>query len=182
MICRTTGRHSHATGSRGVLLAPDVFGVTNEEAVLVFRLLIKARLRPSELLGVKLEHFVLEHEVPHIRVEEHSDGVIKRKLTTKWSEREIPLVGVSLDAAKRIVTMGGVQAYHLNADRWGALINKVMVERKLKETERHTPYSLRHSFEESMLEIGVDHRLRVELMGHDYNRPKYRGQYPGTEA
>ncbi|KZL06562.1 hypothetical protein PsAD26_03818 [Pseudovibrio sp. Ad26] len=139
-----------------VLLAPDAFGVTNEEAMLVFRLLIKARLRPSELLGVKLEHFVLEHEVPHICVEEYSDGVIKRKLKTKWSEREIPLFGVLLDAAKRIVTMGGVQAYHLKADRWGALSNKVMVECKLKETER-PPYSLRHSFEESMLESGVDH-------------------------
>lgn len=48
-----------------------------------------------------------------------------------------------------------------------------MVERKLKETEGGTPYLLRHSCEESMLEAGVDHRLRVELMGHDYNRPKY---------
>ncbi|SFL14222.1 hypothetical protein SAMN04488518_1184 [Pseudovibrio ascidiaceicola] len=125
-----------------VLLAPDAFGATNEETALVFKILINTGPRPSELLGTKLEHFVLEHEVPHIRVEEYSDGVIKRKLKTKWSEREIPLVGVSLDAAKRIVTMGGVQAYHLKADRWGALINKVMVERKLKETERHTPYSL----------------------------------------
>ncbi|KZK79727.1 Tyrosine recombinase XerC [Pseudovibrio sp. Ad46] len=156
-----------------VLLAPDAFGATNEEAVLVFKILINTGLRPSELLGAKLEHFVVEHEVPHIRVEEYSDGAIKRKLKTKWSEREVPLVGVSLDAAKRIVAMGGVQAYYLKADRWGALINKVMVERKLKETERHTPYSLRHSFEESMLEAGVDHRLRVELMGHAYNRPKY---------
>ncbi|KZL00522.1 MULTISPECIES: tyrosine-type recombinase/integrase [unclassified Pseudovibrio] len=156
-----------------VLLAPDAFGATNEEAVLVFKILINTGLRPSELLGAKLEHFVLEHEVPHIRVEEYSDGAIKRKLKTKWSEREVPLVGVSLDAAKRIVAMGGVQAYYLKADRWGALINKVMVERKLKETERHTPYSLRHSFEESMLEACVDHRLRVELMGHAYNRPKY---------
>ncbi|SDR20358.1 tyrosine-type recombinase/integrase [Pseudovibrio sp. Tun.PSC04-5.I4] len=155
------------------LLAPDAFGATNEEAVLVFKILINTGLRPSELLGAKLEHFVLDHEVPHICVEEYRDGPVKRKLKTKWSARDVPLLGVSLDAAKRLVAMGGVQAYYLKADRWSALVNKVMVERKLKETDRHTPYSLRHSFEESMLEAGVDHRLRVELMGHAYNRPKY---------
>lgn len=155
------------------LLAPNAFGSTNEEAVLIFKMLINTGLRPSELVGAKLEHFMLDHEVPHIKIEEYRDGAVRRKLKTKWSARQVPLVGVSLEAAQRLVDIGGVMNYYLKADKWSAIINKEMLEHKLKETDRHTAYSLRHSFEDNMLEAGVDHRLRVELMGHAYERPKY---------
>ncbi|MGG9998711.1 DUF6538 domain-containing protein [Pseudovibrio ascidiaceicola] len=155
------------------LLAPDAFGATNEEAVLIFKILINTGLRPSEVIGAKLEHFKTTHNVPHISIEEYRAEGFMRKLKTKWSAREVPLVGVSLEAARRLVKLGGVQKYYLKSDQWSALINKVLDEHKLRETEQHTAYSLRHSFEDSLLEAGVDHRLRVELMGHSYERPKY---------
>ncbi len=155
------------------LLAPDAFGDTNEEAVLIFRILINTGLRPSEVAGAKLEHFKTTHSVPHISIEEYRAEGSMRKLKTKWSAREVPLVGVSLDAAKRLVALGGVKKYYLKSDRWSAIINKELDEHKLRESKQHTAYSLRHSFEDSLLEAGVDHRLRVELMGHAYDRPKY---------
>ncbi|WP_057464083.1 tyrosine-type recombinase/integrase [Pseudovibrio sp. POLY-S9] len=155
------------------LLAPDAFGATNEEAVLIFKILINTGLRPSEVIGAKLEHFKITHNVPHISIEEYRAEGFMRKLKTKWSAREVPLVGVSLEAARRLVALGGVQKYYLKSDQWSALINKELDKHKLRETEQHTAYSLRHSFEDSLLEVGVDHRLRVELMGHSYERPKY---------
>ncbi|KZL24538.1 phage integrase [Pseudovibrio sp. WM33] len=155
------------------LLVEGAFGGTNDEAVLAFKILINTGLRPSELLGARLEDFNLECDVPYIRIEEYREGAVKRKLKTKWSTRDVPLLGISLSAAKELVARGGVQAYYLKSDRWSAVVNKAMAENGLKETDRHTPYSLRHSFEENMLEAGVDQRLRVELMGHSYNRPKY---------
>ncbi|KZL04574.1 Tyrosine recombinase XerC [Pseudovibrio axinellae] len=155
------------------LLAPDAFGETNEEAVLIFKILINTGLRPSEVIGAKLEHFKITHNVPHISIEEYRAESFMRKLKTKWSAREVPLVGVSLEAARRLVALGGVQKYYLKSDQWSALINKELDVHGLRETEQHTAYSLRHSFEDSLLEAGVDHRLRVELMGHSYERPKY---------
>ncbi len=155
------------------LLAHDAFGSTNEEAVLIFKILINTGLRPSEVIGAKLEHFKTTHDVPHISIEEYRAEGFMRKLKTKWSAREVPLVGVSLDAAKRLVALGGVKKYYLKSDQWSALINKELDEHELRETEQHTAYSLRHSFEDNLLEAGVDHRLRVELMGHSYDRPKY---------
>ncbi|GHB47536.1 integrase [Pseudovibrio japonicus] len=155
------------------LLAPNAFGATNEEAVLILKTLINTGLRPSEVIGAKLEHFKTTHNIPHISIEEYRAERQMRKLKTKWSAREIPLVGVSLEAARRLVALGGVKKYYLKSDQWSALINKALDERKLRETDHHTAYSLRHSFEDSLLEAGVDHRLRVELMGHSYERPKY---------
>ena len=48
--------------------------------------------------------------------------------------------------------------------------HKFLTENDLRETPRHTAYSLRHSFEDRMLENGIDDRIRAELMGHKYAR------------
>ena len=87
--------------------------------------------------------------------------------------RQIPLLGVSLQAARRIARRGGITRYVDNADTWSAAVNKYLTENQLRETPQHTAYSLRHSFEDRMIEAGVDERIRVELMGHKYGRPDY---------
>ena len=40
-------------------------------------------------------------------------------------------------------------------------------------TGRHVVYSLRHSFEDRMAEAGIDYGMRMALMGHSTDRPKY---------
>ena len=41
------------------------------------------------------------------------------------------------------------------------------------ETDSHTVYGLRHSFEDRMLEAGVDERVRRGFLGHSLTRERY---------
>jgi len=50
---------------------------------------------------------------------------------------------------------------------------KFFQDNSLLESEKHTIYSVRHSFEDRMLEAGIDHDLRCTLMGHKLKRPLY---------
>ena len=59
-------------------------------------------MRLAEAVGLLTDDIKLDEEVPHIKLKRHP----WRSLKTKGSEREIPLVGASLWAAKRIVTNG----------------------------------------------------------------------------
>jgi integrase len=58
-------------------------------------------------------------------------------------------------------------------DTWSSAVNAFMRENGLSENDRQTAYSLRHSFEDRLLESGVDDRIRADLMGHRYSWPEY---------
>ena len=55
-------------------------------------------MRLSEAAGLHIDDIILDHEVPHIDLKPHP----WRPLKTKGSKRQIPLVGASLWAARRI--------------------------------------------------------------------------------
>jgi hypothetical protein len=46
-----------------------------------------------------------------------------------------------------------------------------MRENGLRETPEHSVYSLRHSFEDRLLDRDVDERIRRDLMGHALTCP-----------
>ena len=54
-----------------------------------------------------------------------------------------------------------------------ATVNKFFEENGLLETDKHSLYCLRHSFEERCKKAKVDEELRRYLMGHAIKRPKY---------
>ena len=56
-------------------------------------------MRLGEAVGLLKEDIILEHDVPHIRLKPHP----WRRLKTKGSQRDIPLVGASLWACKRLL-------------------------------------------------------------------------------
>ena len=56
-------------------------------------------MRLGEAVGLLKEDIILEDEVPHVRLVPHS----WRRLKTKGSQRNIPLVGASLWACKRLL-------------------------------------------------------------------------------
>ena len=56
-------------------------------------------MRLGEAVGLLKEKIILEHDVPHIRLKPHT----WRRLKTKGSQRDIPLVGASLWACKRLL-------------------------------------------------------------------------------
>ena len=151
------------------LLAPDAFSGLGREARDVLLVMVNTGARPSEILGALAEDYALDLPVPHLRIRAREG----RTLKTDHSRRDLPLLGVSLDAASRLAEAGGVKRYALKGNVWSATVNKYLTENGLRETPRHTAYSLRHSFEDRLLEAGVDDRIRAELMGHKYARPKY---------
>lgn len=152
----------------GRLLAPGAFDNLNAEAFDVLLVMINTGLRPSEVTDAPVEDFCTQHNIPHIKIAPHG-----RELKVSHTRREIPLLGVSLEAARRIVGRGGIQKYALKASSWSALVNKYMANNGLKETPRHTAYGLRHYVEDALLSAGIDDRIRADIIGHKYHRPIY---------
>lgn len=151
------------------LLADGALDTLNAEARDVLLVMVNTGARPSEILGTSREAWQLAAQVPHLDIEKQ----IARILKTEMAPRQIPLLGVSLEAAIRIAARGGIKGYVENSDGWSATVNKYLKENNLRETPKHTAYCLRHSFEDRMTEAGVDDRIRAELMGHKYERPDY---------
>ncbi len=130
-----------------VLLAPSASEGLKPPLPLLVRLLVNTGLRPSEAIGLELEDFHFDEEIPHVHVRRNKT----RNLKTVHSERMIPLVGVSLDAARKIVEAGG----------WGKWLGKNMyattvINKYFRETELVTDpdlslYSLRHWFQDQLI-------------------------------
>ncbi len=152
---------------RSKILAPGVFDGLNEQAWHIAYALIETGCRPGEIANLMKEDIVLDHEVPHIRIRPKRN----REIKSAASIREIPLVGISLAAMEKFPS--GFDHYRDKPDLLSATLMKAFKVRKLFPTPAHKIYSFRHSFEKRMLEAGIDHDLRLTLMGHTNNRPAY---------
>lgn len=148
------------------LLAPRAFGELNDEALRVVHLIAETGLRISEAVNLTAATIHLDHEIPHISVEPEG-----RRMKTDDSRRTIPLVGVALAAMK--AQPEGFPRYRDKNASLSALVNKVMSDRKLRPTPRHSLYSLRHCFEDRLTAVEAPEKLIAALMGHKYSRPKY---------
>jgi len=93
---------SSETIENKILAEGKLDGLHNDFQLLV-KLLINTGMRPIEAIGLELADFVLDHEIPYVHVRQNSVRVLK----TPHSERCIPLLGVSLDAAKELRKQGG---------------------------------------------------------------------------
>lgn len=150
------------------LLAEGALSGLNDEARDVFLAMINTGLRPSEITDAPVSDFVLGADVPFIRVAPNG-----RELKVAHTRRDIPLLGVSLEAAKRIVARGGIKRYAHKANAWSATVNKFLTTNSLKEGPAHVAYSIRHYVENALLAAAVDDRVRADILGHKYDRPKY---------
>lgn len=151
---------------RTKLLKPAALAGLNDEARDVVLVMVETGLRPSEIVNLAAETIILDHAVPHVRV--LPDG---RRMKTPQSERDQPLVGVSLDAMRRHPE--GFPRYRDNAATLSATVNKYLDENKLRPTPRHTLYSLRHTFEDRLTAVECPEKITAALMGHKFHRPKY---------
>ena len=149
------------------ILVPGLFAGINEEAWHIAYALIETGCRPGEIGNLIEEDILLAHNVPHIRIRPKKN----REIKTSASVREIPLVGVSLEAMRRFPK--GFPRYRDKPDLLSANLMKAFTVRRLFPTQKHKIYSFRHSFEKRMLEAGIDHDLRLTLMGHTNKRPAY---------
>jgi site-specific recombinase XerD len=80
------------------ILAPGALDGIHEDFQRVFRLLVNTGMRPVEAIGLELRDIKVDHEIPHVHVRRNSIRVLK----TDHSERLLPLLGVSLDAAQEL--------------------------------------------------------------------------------
>lgn len=147
------------------LLKPGALAGLNGEARAILLGMVNTGYRPSEGAGLQEAHIRLDCDVPHISIE--AEG---RTLKSQASKRTIPLAGVSLEAFKEYPK--GFPRYRDGATL-SATVNKFLRENGLCETDGHTMYSLRHSFEDRMLAAEVDERIRRDLFGHSLNRERY---------
>jgi integrase len=149
------------------LLAPGALMAMNTDARLILLGMVNTGYRPSEGAGLLPDEIRLEGKVPHIIIQPNGN----RALKNSHSERYIPLTGVSLDAFREAKL--GFPRYAKNSASLSATVNKFLDENRLLQTKKHSLYSLRHSFEDRMLEGGVDERIRSDLMGHGIKRERY---------
>ncbi|MEL7539303.1 MAG: site-specific integrase [Pseudomonadota bacterium] len=156
---------------RDEILKPGVLTGIRPEMQLLTYLLVETGCRPSELINLQPEDIHLDVDVPYIAIRSRAAGKAKREVKTNQSERDIPLVGVSLEAAKRAPK--AFPHYFDRNELFSANMMKNFRARSLLETEAHKIYSFRHSFEKRMQEANIDYQLRCALMGHNNKRPQY---------
>ncbi|MGK9052122.1 DUF6538 domain-containing protein [Neorhizobium petrolearium] len=147
------------------LLAPGALDGLNTEARCIVLGMINTGFRPSEGAGLLPEHIRLDGDIPFISIEP-----VGRQLKNAVSKRQIPLVGVSLEAFQQCPK--GFPTYRFK-DKVSDTVNKFLRENGLLETPEHSLYGLRHSFEDRMIAAGVDERIRRDLFGHSLNRERY---------
>ncbi|KAB7613642.1 tyrosine-type recombinase/integrase [Amylibacter sp. SFDW26] len=97
------------------LIVPGSLDPLHEDFQRLLRLLVNTGMRPVEAIGLELDDIILDDGVPHVHVRRNST----RGLKTAHSERLLPLLGVSLEAAQDVVAMGG----------WGKRLGKNMYAR-----------------------------------------------------
>lgn len=130
---------------------------------------------PAELCGLLPEEIRLDHKVPHIALRENPTRGVQK---VHYRIREIPIVGSALEAFRAYPQ--GFLGHKGKPDSASSAINKFFRENQLMPSEKHSLYSLRHTFQDSLTEVEAPDRIQADLMGHKYVRPKY-GKGPSLD-
>lgn len=151
------------------LLAPSALDGMFEAGKALIHLMSDNGARPSELVGLDINSELhLDHNIPYFHIRNNK----YRSIKNKNSEREIPLVGYSLEAARK----GAFEKINKYRDNSISLTNIVGIyfrDNKYLPSKQYSLYSLRHSFDDRMTAAEVPERLQSQLMGHEYHRPSY---------
>ena len=124
----------------------------DDEARWLVSLISDTGMRLSEAAGLHIDDIKLDDEVPHIDLKPHP----WRRLKTKGSQRQIPLVGASLWAAQRIKTNTNNSPYAFprytsvkgtNANSASAALNKWL---KSRVPDGCVIHSFRHSLRDRL--------------------------------
>jgi integrase len=130
--------------------------------------------RAGEIIGLRIEDVALDHAVPHVIFKEYDK--LGRSLKNDNSERDVPLIGEALWAAKRAV----VEAKADKTSRGWLFSRYVAEDGKIKTTHAEntinkwlrglpgidkTTHSFRHAMTDRLREAGVPEEIRNELGG-----------------
>lgn len=154
-------------------LLPGLAGVSAELAAAVM-LAAETGMGAEEITSLTAADIRLEADVPHVEVVVR-EGALQK---TPWRARAIPLVGVSLAAAR--ARPEGLAAYAGRPASLSAAANKALRARGLLPSPAHSLYSLRHAFQDRLIAAEAPERLQAELMGHKLARERY-GEGPSLD-
>ena len=155
-------------------LATGALDGLNMEARCILYLMVETGVRLSEAANLTAETIFLGAEVPYIEIKPEG-----RILKTGHTARTIPLVGVSLMAMKEC--KNGFPRYRDNSTSLSNVVNKFLLQHNLRpDPEKHSAYSLRHTFEDRLTAVEIPEKIQAMLMGHQYQRPRY-GHGPTLE-
>jgi integrase len=139
---------------RSRILRPGALSGLRRELQLITYMLIETGCRPSEIINLRPEDIHLANDVPFISIRPRET----REIKTEASVRDIPLVGVALEAARRAPE--GFAHYHDRGELFSANMMKAFRSRNFFPSEAHVIYSFRHAFEKRMQEANIDYGLR----------------------
>jgi integrase len=134
---------------------------------LIWRLLAGTGCRLGEVRGLRPEDVNLTHAIPHLRIVPHA----RRRLKTKASRRNVPLLGDALEAAKEAVAEaeGLLDLFPRFAKPRGTdncstqLMSRL---RKVTTNPKHVVHSLRHSMKDALRLAGVTKAAQDLVLGH----------------
>lgn len=139
----------------------------NDEARSIVKILAETGARPKEICGLEKDDIILNDPTPHIKIRFKD----RQELKTIYSERDIPLIGITLEIFKQYPN--GFPKYRNKSETLSATVNKYFRENGLMPSKKHSLYSLRHSFQDRMTEANMPDRVQCELFGHKFSRPEY---------
>lgn len=148
------------------ILAEGALMGLNAEARRTIMLIADTGLRLSEAINLNGTTIHLGCTVPYVKV--LPDG---RHVKTADSVREIPLVGVALAAMR--LQPNGFPKYVDRGSQFSMEVNKYLSAHGLRQTPKHTLYSLRHTFKDRLVAAKCQDSMIEALMGHADDHPKY---------
>lgn len=149
------------------ILNPANLSNLNIEARFLIYAMADTGARECEIIGLdKNQDIFLDSDIPYIWIRANDHRGIK----TPQSDRKVPLVGSALYAFQQMPQ--GITRY-TNPDSVSNLINRYFKNHNLKPTDKHTLYSLRHTFKDRLRDIEAPEEIIDELMGHAKSGPHY---------
>jgi integrase len=116
----TTAKKRHPISQSSLLKIQNQCKLIDDDIRWLVALISDTGMRLSEALGLMMSDIDLNSEIPLVRVKVHKH----RRLKTAASEREIPLIGLSLWAARRLIeTTGGDFCFPRYTDSSGCKAN-----------------------------------------------------------
>ncbi|WP_303316865.1 DUF6538 domain-containing protein [Flavivirga abyssicola] len=151
------------------ILNHETLKTLDEEAKNILYVCVNTGARPIEIVNLVKEDIILDEPIPYIHIRPRQGYSLK----TKESERKLPLAGIALEAFKSYPN--GFIKYRGSSEKTSANINNWLSKNNLRPTQKHSLYSLRHSFQDRLTALDVKDRVQCQLMGHKFNRSLYGG-------
>ncbi|MGX0975211.1 integrase [Roseovarius sp. MBR-51] len=134
---------------------------------LIWRLLEGTGCRVAEVVGLRVEDVDIDHTYPHLRIRWHEG----RRVKTKVSIRDVPLVGDALEAAKEALKLAERETMLFpKYDHTGGpeAVSQALMKhlRVITKDKRHVLHSLRHNMKDWFLLAKVPERDEHRILGH----------------